>query len=464
MDLNSMREALEQSGVFSTSYPPPKDSSYFNEAAETRPRSEILKLQDEGLQRLVQWAYHGTEFNKQRFDAAGLKPADIKTAADLSKLPIFRRDEMREAQADGPGRPFGTMLAADAKDQLRFITKSTGTSGMPARQPWTPADQASLGEILGRSYWVSGIRPGMVFMGWIPMERSYVGSTFMALMSEYMGLVVAPEGPTVLMQEQEAAINYALELSTIGPLASYTSPLIYRMLGEAFKAQGVPSPMHVLMCAAMAVTPEMRAMLKDLHPNGTVTYQYGTTDGMTLAECNAGGGLHVWEDLLVTEIVDPETEEPVAEGERGELVVTFLGQLAQPMIRFGMEDIVLNKFNTEPCPCGRTHKRLESIVIGRTGDRFTVQGKELLPYDVDQVIVGAPETTGLYQISIESGKNQDAAIIAVETKHDLTDQGYHDTIRSALEKGMGVPVQLTLVEPGTVPVVGYKAQIVKKIK
>lgn len=464
MDLNNMQEALEKSGVFSTSYPPAKESEYFNQAAECRPRAEILKEQDAGLQRLVQWAYNGTDFNKQRFDAAGIKPGDVKTAADLAALPIFRRDEMREAQADGKGRPFGTMLAAGAEGNIRCITKSTGTSGMPARQPWTVVDQASLGEILGRSYWVSGVRPGMVFMGWIPMERSYVGSTFMALMSEYMGLMVAPEGPTVLMQEQEAAINYALELSSMGPLAAYTSPIIYRMLGEAFKAQGIESPMHVLMCAAMAVTPEMRKMLKELHPNGTISYQYGTTDGMTLAECNAGGGLHVWEDLLITEVVNPETEEPVAEGERGELVVTFLGQVAQPMIRFGMEDIVLNKFNTEPCPCGRTHKRLESIVIGRTGDRFTVKGKELLPYDVDQVIVGAPETTGLYQISIESGKDQDAAIIAVETKHDLTDQGYHDTIRTALEDGMGVPVQLTLIEPGTVPIVGYKAQIVKKIK
>ena len=460
MNLHEIQDEMARLGIAQPNSPPAPDARYYNPQAETMPREQLLDNQRRQLQRLVRWAYDETPFNRRRFDEAGIDPTAVHGIEDLESLPIFRRDEMRVEQADDP--PFGTMLARAARTHLQYVSKSTGTTGRPARQPWTFADLDALGEVVGRSYFLSGVRPGMVFMGWIPMERSYVGSIFTPIIGSHLGVVIAPEGPTVLVNEREAAIDYALEMSKLGPLVSYTSPVLYRMLGEAFQARGVDSPMQVLMCAAMILTPEMRQVLQTLHPHGTVTYQYGTTDGLTLGECPVGEGIHIWEDLVIMEVLDPETGKPVPEGERGELTITFLGQYAQPMIRFGIEDVVENRFADEPCACGRTHRRLLNPIVGRVGDRFTVQGRAFLPFDVEQVLARIPETTGLYQIRVTSGADQAALRVRVETQHARDDAAYQELVAQRLREGLGVPAEVELLAPGGVPISGYKAQIIVK--
>jgi len=178
-------------------------------------------------------------------------------------------------------------------------------------------------------------------------------------------------------------------------------------------------------------------------------------------ECTEQNGLHVWEDAYVLEIIDPLTLQPVADGEFGELVMTTLDRQAMPIIRYRTRD--LTRILPGPCPCGRTHRRIDRI-SGRSDDMFIIKGCNVFPMQIEGVLMKLPEVGDDYRITLETISDQDEMIIEVEVKKDWFkgDLAFLDTLQRhithLIRDEVLVRPRIKLVEPGSIPKAEGKAQ------
>jgi phenylacetate-CoA ligase len=183
---------------------------------------------------------------------------------------------------------------------------------------------------------------------------------------------------------------------------------------------------------------------------------YGTSEmsGPMFSECSEQDGIHIWGDITLTEILDPETGEPVAPGEKGEMVVTMLQKEAMPMVRYRIGDITA--VETEPCPCGRTHPKIRRI-YGRVDDMLIVRGINVFPSQVQHALMSVPEVGEHFQIVVERKGTLDTMLVRVELKKEaFTDNivklmEVRERIQYRLKGSLNVGATVELVEPGTLP-------------
>lgn len=457
--INQLRDYVEQlkgEGSIRTDLPPGKEERFYNPAIEISPRDKIETIRDSHIRYMVKWAYEKSEFYRKLWDEKGVQPEDISGYADLEKLPVWRRGSILKDQQDNP--PYGTRIVKELLPYVNKLHKSIDSSGTRVLLPWTIEEWTIfLQEVWGRAFWICGWRPGGIYIFHVPSERGTASNSLTMLSLKRLGILTYAEDYIGFMRNREEAISFTSLLKrNFKPICTLLSPNFFLKLGHQFERMGVESPFDIVNVNGKAITPRIRQEIAALHKKAMLNYVYETTELVLFPECSwsAERGLsqiHEPEDLYVSESVDPETGKRISRGKRGELVVTSLFHHTMPLIRFGTEDVILNDWTTERCGCGITHKKWLAPVIGSVKNTFKVRGKEFLPWDVELALADIPSATMVYQLILESW-NMDTVTLRVETFRDLPNQDYEKEVKKILEERLGVPIDLELVPPKTIPV------------
>lgn len=361
---------------------------YFDPYIETLPRAELKRLQEQRLLATLPTIYQRSGLIRRAWDAAGVTPADIASIEDFkAKAPFIDKDMIRDHR-DRFDDPCGGLLIAEPGD-LTTVGFTSGTTGDPTPTPLGRGNAIQT-EVL-REFWHIGGRPGdyMTYM----MFTFRGGQAWLGFLGD-AGLtpILTPHDPRELPLMIEAIERYR-------PTVFYmlSTPMMIG-LEKYFEAHPEKNPRSVFASIKGGVfggepmSPRFAALAKSW---GLEIFDYTTLGDVTGAmECRAHNGFHAWEDLALVEVLD-DAGHPVPDGEMGELVVTALQDPWAPMVRFRTGDIC--KMDTAPCTCGRTHLRY--WILGRKGDQTIVQGKAILPRDIQRLVEQHRETkTCLFQI------------------------------------------------------------------
>jgi len=363
---------------------------YWNEEIETISREELEKLQESLLKEHLALAYNKSEYYRQSFDNAGVRPEDFKKLSDLSKFPFVNKYIERERQLEKP--LLGDMIAVD-EEEVVFVSASSGSTGVPTLSPFTKRDFEEFQDVQSRLFWAAGMRP----------KDRYVHALNFTL---FVG------GPDVIGAQNLGALciwagaipsdRLLFILKEFQPTVIWTTPSYAWYLGETAKKQGI-DPAKDLAINRIIVAGEpggsidaTREAIEGLWDAKVYDF-YGISDifGACAGMCSERNGLHLAEDHILVEVIDPETLEPVPDGERGEIVLTTLRKTARPMIRFRTGDI--GTVNKERCACGRTHARIN--ITGRLDDMLIVSGVNVFPSDIEFVVRNMSELSGEYRIT-----------------------------------------------------------------
>jgi phenylacetate-CoA ligase (EC 6.2.1.30) len=417
---------------------------YWNKEAETMPREELQKLQLQRLREVVKYAYERVPFYRKRFEAAGIKPEDIRSLEDLKYIPFTSKADLREVY------PFG--LFAVPLSEIVEIHSSSGTTGKPVVAGYTKKDLEVWGEVMARSLTMIGVTSQDV------IQIAYGYGLFTGGLGFHYGALKI--GATIVPASAGNTRRQITLMQDFGTTVLACTPSYALYLAEyARDEMGIdPSTLKIRVGSfgAEMWTEEMRREIEKRF--GIKAYNvYGLTEiiGPGVAhECEEQKGLHIWEDHFLPEIIDPETGEWVEEGKEGELVLTTLTKEGVPMIRFRTRD--LTSFVPGECPCGRTGRRIERIK-GRTDDMIKVRGVMLFPYQIEQCILEVQGVEPHYQIILTRPHHLDEIEVQVEMAKETFSDEVRDIeeLRRRLEKKIdetvGIRVKVTLVEPKSLP-------------
>lgn len=435
--------------VYDSSYRPPSDERYWDREREMMPVERRNQLILSRIQAIMQWAWARSEFYRRRWTAAGLEPGDIKTLEDFARVPIITKADLRADQLEHP--PFGSYLCVPESSILR-IHGTSGTTGRPTAFAISRDDWARIGEAFARVMWSFGIRErDTVFIAAI--FSLYLGSWGALLGTERLGAKAFPFGAGVPSQTLQAVKWIQLARAT----AFYGTPSYALRLAESARREGVdPSSLglRILFFSGEpgAGIPSMKQKTENTFQGACI--DTGSMSEMTpwmhLAECYERRGMHLWQDIVYTEVVHPKTFLPVPFGGRGTPVYTHLERTSQPMIRLLSGDLVA-EWTDEPCPCGRTYPRFPRGILGRIDDMFTVRGENVYASAIEEVVRGFPQTASEFEIVLERVNHMDELTVRVEVEAVTDASELRDAIATALQRVLGVRARVELLPAGTLP-------------
>ncbi|MGA2158223.1 MAG: AMP-binding protein [Dehalococcoidia bacterium] len=357
---------------------------------EKLPFQKREKTINKKLRQLVKYAFEKAPGFVARMNAAGIVPADIKSTADLAKIPVLHKDDLIQLQKENP--PFGGYLAVPLSE-VEHIYQSPGPLFDPQRKIRTSTDTAGTGKgQIVMNTWSYHITPaGMI------MDRVLRG----------MGFTVFPAGTG--NTELQVQIMHDLKVSGFVGTPSFLAAIIKKAEESGYDFRRDFNLKFAMVFGEMGGD-ALRKMFTEKYgiacPGGDT---YVTADiGVIATSCSQNAGMHVSTDLIL-EIVDPATGQAVPAGEVGEIVVTPFDEV-YPLIRFGTGD--LSSLVMEPCLCGRTTPRLPKI-MGRTGDAVRVRAMFVHPRQTDEVMAKYPEIAA-YQLIVTRGENRDEMLLQVE--------------------------------------------------
>ena len=327
----------------------------FNPFIETIPRSEIEQLQERRLRSQLVHVYYNSEFHHKKFDAAGVKPEDIKSLSNVKKLPLVTRAELQEAVSND--NPLGGRLCVP-EEFCTFYADEFPTEGEMIYVGATTRDQDMLTEAIARQWAMAGVEEGetigLNFRSWHPMySLGCLGdiSATMRLECRWVG----NEGLFLLSGRMLHILRF------MKPAVYVTALELLQYLEQSAGQLGIPLKGLVqksVVTLDSSKTPSSEERQKWENAFGCPLLScYNIRDNLFFpSECPEKKGLHAWEDLYLVEAVDPHTGEPVADGEKGKLVVTNLWNEATPVIRYNAN--IDARLDRERCDCGRTHLRI----------------------------------------------------------------------------------------------------------
>ncbi len=420
----------------------PYDQKYYEPEIECMPRPQLEAMQLERLQAMVKYAYENTVYYKRSLDEAGIAPEDVKTLKDLEKFPFIDKQTERETQHVGSF--FGEMCSVP-EEEVVFMATSSGSTGVPTISPFTQEDFDLWQDTEARLFWQAGMRP----------NDRYVHGLNFAL---YVG------GPDVMGAQRLGALaiwvgavpsdRLLFVLKEYQPTVIWTSPSYAWTLGEKAKEKGFDPredfSIHTIIVAGEpgGSIVSTREAIEELWGAKVVDF-FGLSDiyGACAAMCEAKDGLHIAEDQILVETVDPKTGEVLAPGETGELVYTTLMKKARPMIRFRTGDI--GYVSTEKCECGRTLGRIH--VTGRKDEMFYVAAVNVFPSDVEHVVRAESGLTGEYSIRVYDKNFTTRYEVSVERAQDSeeTYEAIAIRVERALKGHTGVrPARVIVYDAG----------------
>ena len=418
-------------------------SGYWDPHIERMPLEDLHALQEDRLKSVVRYVYDHSAFYRQRFKEAGVEPGDIRTLADVSKLPFTRKVDLRDNYPTG-------MFSAPKSQVVRYHV-SSGTTGKPTVVGYTKGDIETWSESLARALTSIGLdSDDVVQVGY--GYGLFTGGLGLHYGAERIGAAVLPVGTGNTERQIEL-------MQDLGTTAIACTPSYFLHIMEVAEKMGISIKKDTQLKAGIfGAEPwslETRKRIEDA--TGINAYDiYGTSEisGPLFTECHVKKGIHVWADMFLIEVLDPKTDEPVADGETGELVFTTLHKFALPLIRYRIGDLTI--MNSEPCECGRTHPRIMRI-LGRTDDMLIIRGINVFPSQVESVLMDIPEVGDHWEILVDRKGPLDMMTVKVE----LTSAGFSDKIGDLMKlrkkiskelKGvLNIAAEVDLVEPGTIP-------------
>ena len=416
---------------------------YFQKEIETMSKEEKRALQSERLVKIVKYAYENQAPYRAKMDAIGLKPEDIKSIDDISKLPFTVKQDLRDAY------PFG-MMARPKRDLVR-LHASSATTGKLTVAGYTQNDIDVWGECAARSLVMAGASPDSV----VHVAYGYglfTGGLGMHYGGEKLGAVVVPASAGNTQKQIQLLADFEADIICCTP--SYIIFLAEEMDRLGLKA-GKDIKLKGGVFGAEAWSEGMREDIeKRLGIRACDIYGLSEIAGPGVAcDCEFKTGMHFQDDHFYPEIVDVDTLEPVAMGESGELVITTLTKEGMPLIRYRTRDIA--SLNDDVCPCGRTSVKLNKIT-GRSDDMLIIRGVNVFPSQIESVLLKNESITPNYHINVDRINNLDVMEIVVELSPSVSlDEVAHvEEIRKQLASDMAsalsVSAKITLVSPGTV--------------
>jgi phenylacetate-CoA ligase len=429
-----------------------QERRYWDEDLETQSRAEWDALKLALLQRHLRHAWSHSPYYRQAFTAAGVGPEDLQELADLQRFPTLDKTMLRDRQLALP--PLGDIVAVPERD-IVYICASSGSTGVPTASPFTAQDFDDWIDYEARQFWSSGLRPSDRYCHALNLSLfvggpCVLGAQRLGALSVHAGTLPAERLLTLLRQFQVTAL--------------WTTPSYAWYLGEVAQKEGM-APRRDLAVKRLFVAgepggsiPQTRERIEALWGARVYDY-YGLSDifGSCAGMCEEQDGLHWAEDHIHWEVLSPDSGEPVAAGERGELVLTTLKKSARPMVRFRTGDIV--SFSTEPCRCGRTSARLLGV-HGRLDDMLIIKGVNLFPSDVEAVVRRIGELNGEYRLVVERVDHLDQLTVEVEPTRSLPGGTGELAERLArqLKASSGVSARVRVLDPDTLPRATHKAK------
>ena len=431
------------------------DRPYWDAALETQSRAQWDALKLSLLRSHLHHAYTHSPYYRHSFDAAGAHPDHLNSLDDLRRFPFIDKRVLRDRQL--AVLPFGDLVAVPERD-IVYLSASSGSTGVPTASPFTAQDFEDWMDYEARQFWSSGLRPDdrychslnfSLFVG----GPCVLGAQKLGALSIHAGTLPSERLLAVLRQFQATAM--------------WTTPSYAWYLGETAIKEGI-NPKTALNIQRIFVAgepggsiPETRQRIEALWGAKVYDY-YGLSDifGSCAGMCEEQDGLHWAEDHILVEVLDPDTQQPVAPGERGELVLTTLKKTARPMIRFRTGDIV--SFTDAPCRCGRTSQRMLGT-HGRLDDMLIIKGVNIFPSDVEAIVRQDHALSGEYRLIVEREQHLDQLRVEVEraSADASQDAQLAQQFARQLKSLTGVSAQVAILPPDTLPRATHKAKRVE---
>ena len=421
---------------------------FWDQPAETLSRVELERLQLQRLQDTVARVAARVPFYQQKFAESCVRPEDIQSLADLRRLPFTTTADLRANYPTG-------LLAVSYDETLRLHT-SSGTTGKPKALFFSRQDVNNSAELCARSFVMTGVTRKDVFQNMMTYGL-FTGALVTHYGAEKVGCLVIPAGPG--NSERQVLLMQDFRTTLIHITPSYA---LY--LASFLEQHGIDPRRDLALRKAFVgaepYTEETRAKIE--HGLGLDVYNsYGLSEmnGPGVAfECEHKHGMHLWEDHFLIEILNPETGEAVPDGQPGELVLTTLCREAMPLLRYRTRDVT--SLISEPCPCGRTHRRLNRIT-GRSDDMLIVRGVNIYPQQIERVLMAQPGIGRNYLIALDG-------LDEMTVKVELAEAGFDGQVEklTALQKHLVeklraeilIKPQVQLLPPGSLPVSEGKAK------
>ena len=414
----------------------------WQEQIEKMPREQLRQLQSERLVKQVKRIYERVELFRNRMDELGLKPEDIHGIEDLHKLPFTYKTDLRDYY------PYG--LFAEPMENIVRVHASSGTTGKQIVVGYTRNDLDMWSDCMARMLTAIGIGKNdfaQVSYGY----GLFTGGLGAHDGAQKIGATVIPTSTGNTQRQIQTMIDF-------GSTLLFCTPSYAMYLGETIEEMGVKDQLKLKagVFGAEPWTEDMRHAIEEkLNIKAYDIYGLSEIMGPGVAcECEYQCGMHVWEDMFIPEIIDPDTLEVLPEGSSGELVFTTLTKEGFPLIRYRTRDIC--SLNYEPCKCGRTHVRMNKPA-GRSDDMLIIRGVNVFPSQIEEVLLKVNDNiTPNYQIVVDRKNNTDTLDVNVE----MSEAMFADDIKSIerieaqivqqLNSTLGIGAKVHLVAPKSI--------------
>ncbi|WP_299600552.1 phenylacetate--CoA ligase PaaK [uncultured Tateyamaria sp.] len=402
---------------------------------EIASRDEIVALQVDRLKWSLSHAYTNVPHYKAAFDAAGVHPDDLTALSDLSKFPFTTKQDLRA------NYPFD--MFAVPRNQVKRIHASSGTTGQPTVVGYTENDLANWSQVVARSLRAAGMQPGDL------LHNAYgyglfTGGLGIHLGADALGLTTIPISGGMTPRQVRLIEDFKPKGITVTP--SYALSVL-----DEFNAQGLDpraSSLEVGIFGAEPWTNAMRTEIEQAFDMHAVDI-YGLSEvigpGVSMECVETKDGLHIWEDHFLPEIINPETGEPVADGEIGELVFTSLTKEAFPIVRYRTRDLTRLLPGT-----ARSMRRMEKVT-GRSDDMIILRGVNVFPTQIEECLMASPGLAPHFQIELSKPDRMDQMRVLCEAADASTNRAdAGKTLASRIKQTIGISVAVDVANPGQV--------------
>lgn len=415
--------------------------NYYKPEIECAPRSELEALQSYRLSRTVRRVYENVAPYRKKMDEAGVKPEDIKSIADLQKLPFTVKQDLRD------NYPYG-MFASPMKDIVR-IHASSGTTGKQTVVGYTAHDIDMWAECAARALVsVGGTKDDFIHISY--GYGLFTGGLGLHYGAEKLGATAIPASAGNSMRQLQLFKDFGSSIICMTP--SYAISLI-----ELMKENNISKDEFKLKAGVFGAEPWTEEMRKEIEAGlGIKAYDiYGLSEIMgpsVSCECECQCGMHICEDHFIPEIIDPDTLEVLPAGQQGELVFTCITKEALPLIRYRTRDIATLVY--DKCECGRSLVRMLKPQ-GRTDDMLIIRGVNVFPSQIESALLSVDSKATNYFLEVDRVNNLDTLEVQVEMREDMfgdeikTLEAYKKKVKAAIDSAIGVGVSVKLVEPKT---------------
>jgi len=417
-------------------------SPIWNPEYECMDRESLHEVQLRRLQMTVSWVWERIPFYRAQLEERGVRPRDIKTLADVRRLPFTDKTALRDTY------PFG--MFAVPLDEVVRLHSSSGTTGKPIVVGYTRGDINTWTELTARVASAAGVHRGdlaqMAFL-----YGMFTGGWGMHYGIERIGATVIPAG-------SGNTERHIMMMQDFGTTVFVGTPSYALYLAEIADGMGVDVSSLPLRLGLFGGEPTSTAAKREIEQRLGIraTDNYGLSEVMgpgISGECECGSGLHINEDHVLWELVDPDSGEPVPPGEEGELVFTSLTKEAFPVVRYRTHD--LTRVTTERCECGRTLARMERV-SHRTDDMLIVRGVNVFPSQIEDVLFKIENIRPHYLVVVDRKKGLDDIEVRLEVEPEVFSDimadmvAFQKNVADRLQSVLGLRAKITLVEPGTI--------------